>query len=415
MPRRLIAGIVLAALWLASGWLPYGLTTIGGSASTLARLVPSPMRGGFFSAPLGWAVVLYVTAMLLIVVAYAAISSWFARGGRVPFAPGWLAAILTGFVLGAVLDLGNLIAWTARMGIGGAIGTMGTAALTVFWALVVGWIPALVVALGVRRRAESAVTTPNAAAFDESLPAAGALETSGIAGPDRTPTAAAPASTSARTTSVLIVSALAVVAAVALPLVDQGAHAATQAQLRQQQATSQAEASANADPGGAAPRDPNAVGDPVPTVATSTTPLPADACTPENSTLLAPGSDAATGHRLQTLQLVNNTDSACTVTGYPDVAFADQNGHLLPVTVEHGSSFMATDPGPSTITVKPGESVHAGIGWDANSMQGQLAARTLWAAPQPGATRVSWPVVLDIVAGTTVHVTAWETRAPAAG
>ncbi|WP_417561678.1 DUF4232 domain-containing protein [Microbacterium sp.] len=396
MPRRLIAGGALAVLWLVCGWLPHGLQTAGGSAATLARLVPSPMRGGFFGVPVGWAIALYVTAVVLVVVGFAVISSWFARGGRVSFAAGWLAAILTGFVLGAVLDLGEVVASLSRMGIGGGIGTMGSAAATVFWALVVGWIPALVVAIGAQRAAEREPASDPIREAEAS---------------DPRPAAA----TGARTTGAIVVSVLAVVAAVALPLVDQGAHAATQAQLRQQQATSQAEASANADPGGAAPRDPNAAGDAVPTVAASGTPLPANACTVENSTLLAPGSDAATGHRLQTLQLVNNTDAPCTVSGYPDVAFADQNEHLLPVTVEHGSSFMATDPGPSTITLKPGESAHAGIGWDANSMHGELAARTLWAAPQPGATRVSWPVVLDIIPGTTVHVTAWETRAPAAG
>lgn len=118
---------------------------------------------------------------------------------------------------------------------------------------------------------------------------------------------------------------------------------------------------------------------------------------------------------MQALQLVNTSDAPCTVNGYPDVAYGDQNGHLLDVTIEHGHSFMAQNPGAEPITLQPGDAVLAVIGWDANSVHGQLAARSLWVAAYPGATRLTWDVSRDIIPGTTVYVTAWHVRDPASG
>ena len=365
MPRRLIAGGVLGLLWLVCGLGSYVLQFPGGSLATFARLIPSPMRGDFFGLPVGWAITVHALAVLLIVTGYAAISSWF--GTRATFAAGWLAAVLTGFSVGAVLDLGDFVAWVGQFGVRGALGTMGAAPLTVFWALVVGWIPALM--------ARGTHSDPR--------------------------------------TGRVITTAIALVAAVALPFAAQGAHAASQAQLRESQAAAAAEAEANADPDGAAPRDPNATGEPVATIAPTPAAASPDACTSENSTIMAPSADAATGHRLQSLQIVNITDEPCSLEGYPDVALGDQNGNALDVAVEHGRSFMAEDPGPAKIELAPGASARAGIGWDANSVHGQLAARSLWVAPLAGAARSRWDVSLDIIPGTTVHVTAWHLSTPA--
>ncbi|MGB3373670.1 MAG: DUF4232 domain-containing protein, partial [Microbacterium sp.] len=143
--------------------------------------------------------------------------------------------------------------------------------------------------------------------------------------------------------------------------------------------------------------------------------VPEGACTTGNSTLMAPQPDGATGHRGQMIQLVNAADAPCTLEGYPDVAYGDQNGHLLDVTVERGGSFMAQDPGSAPITLQPGESAIAVIGWDANSMHGQLVASTLWVAAHPGDARLMWDMRLDIIPGATVHVTAWHLHQPAAG
>ncbi|QYM65418.1 DUF4232 domain-containing protein [Microbacterium sp. Se5.02b] len=71
--------------------------------------------------------------------------------------------------------------------------------------------------------------------------------------------------------------------------------------------------------------------------------------------------------------------------------------------------------GAAPITLQPGESASAVLGWDANSEQGQLAARSLWIAVAPGQERLSWEMPLDIIQGATVHVTAWQAAAPPEG
>lgn len=377
MSRRLIAGSALAALWLLCGLGPYALQLAGGPLATLARMIPSPMSGSFFGLPPGWAITVHVVAVVLIIAGYAMIVSWFASQGRTAFAAGWIAAVLTGFLVGVALDLGSFVTRVEGTGLRGALAGIGATPSTVFWAFVVGWIPAMIV---------------------RSISLSSTSERASDARPNRP-------------RRIIAVTVVAVVAAIALPLAAQAAHDAAQQELRQEQAN----AAANADPDGAAPRDPDAAGNPVPNAAASSVDMPADACASENSTIMAPAADAATGHRLQTLHLVNTSDAPCMLEGYPDIAFGDQNGHLLDVTVEHGRSFMAEDPGPTTITLQPGASATAGIGWDANSVRGNLAARTLWAAAFPGVSRLSWEVSLDIIPGTTVHVTAWRDATPGIG
>lgn len=368
--RALIAGGVLAALWLVCGWLPYALYAAGGSLATLSQLVPSPMQRGVFGSPVVWAVIVQVLMVIVLVAGFAALAPRLATG-RASFVPGWLTTILLAFAVGAVLDLGSFVSWVGAFGIRGALGTTGATALTAYWAVLVGWIPALVFAR------------------------AGRSEGSDAAG-------ASPGS--ARRRASVVVSSIAALALLALPCAAQAGHDATQAQLREEQAQAQADA----DPSGAAAPDASAPGEPVPMSVRAEGPLPEEACTSANTTIAAPAPDGATGHRGQSLQLINVSEEACVVEGYPDVAYGDQNEHLLDVTVEHGRSFMAEDPGPSQITLQPGESASAVIGWDANSENGQLAARSLWLAVAPGEPRLSWDVSLDIIAGSTVSVTAWH-------
>lgn len=60
--RALIAGGVLAALWMLCGWLPYALYAAGGSLATLSQLIPSPMQRGVFGSPVAWAVIVALAA-----------------------------------------------------------------------------------------------------------------------------------------------------------------------------------------------------------------------------------------------------------------------------------------------------------------------------------------------------------------
>ncbi len=372
MRRGLIGGAVFGVLWFLCGWVPYFLSSAGGSMATLAQLVPSPMGRGVFGSPVLWAAVVQVLMAVALVTGFAVLASRFSAG-RASFAAGWLAAVLIAFTVGAALDLGSFFTWVGSFGIRGAAGTMGATPLTIWWAALVGWIPALVWVRSGRVRDSDAMPS---------------RRFSGVP-------------------STAVISVIAVVALIGLPFAAEAGHNATQERLRDEQAAAQEQA----DPEGAAAPDPSAPGEPVPTAAPSGGQPTDDACTSANTTILAPAPDAATGHRGQSLSLVNVSEEPCVVDGYPDVAYGDQNEHLLDVTVEHGRSFMAEDPGASPITLQPGESASAVIGWDANSVHGQLAARSLWIAVLPGQERLSWDISLDIISGATVHVTAWQAAA----
>jgi hypothetical protein len=129
-------------------------------------------------------------------------------------------------------------------------------------------------------------------------------------------------------------------------------------------------------------------------------------CQPEDTTLTVSGTDGALGHRELTVVLGNRSTRSCVVDGYPDVAFASSGNHALPVSVEHGSSYLATDPGALAITLAPGASAISHVAWDATGKTANTAAM-LWAATYPGEERAQLPINTDIVDGSTVSVTAW--------
>ncbi|ALX66544.1 DUF4232 domain-containing protein [Microbacterium sp. XT11] len=427
MVRGVLGGVVLAILWVGGSWLSYLLAGAGGSLSTLALLVPSPGARGVFGSPLAWALLVQALMVVVLIVGFTVLAPRLSPGdpsdvppgaparGTVPptpamaptagaaFAGGWLAAILVAFAIGAAQDVGSFLVWLGPFGVHGALRTMGAASMTAWWAVLVGWIPALVWARSRRRVAVPAAVAP--------APAAASVPDSVSApGPGRA-SVSKPLASHASGVRWAVTSAIAAMALILVPVATAAGDAATQQQLREDQAVSEAQA----DPDGAAAPDPDAPGEPVPTAAPDGTPSPDGFCTAEDTTIMAPAPDAATGHRGQYLQVVNVSEEPCTFDGYPDVAYGDQNGHLLDVTVEHGRSFMAEDPGAAAFTLQPGDSATAAIGWDANSVHGQLAARSLWLAVRPGEQRLSWEVSLDIVPGATVHVTAWHLAPSPAG
>ncbi len=131
-----------------------------------------------------------------------------------------------------------------------------------------------------------------------------------------------------------------------------------------------------------------------------------DWCAPETTSLTVSGVGSALGHRVMTLVLVNDSAQSCVVDGYPDAAFAGPDGNALTVTMTHGSSYVATDPGPVAISLAPGAALAATLSWGASSA-GQTTAATLWAAPYAGAARAQLAISADISRGTTVTATAW--------
>jgi len=363
MGRRLLGGGVLAALWLLCGWLPYLLSAAGGSLTTLGQIVPSPMNGRFFGAPPGWAILLHAIAVLLVGGGYVLAIALLDRRSACTFLSAWLAAVVVGFAVGGVLDLGAMVAAVSWGGFRTALGATGSTMVAVFWAFAVGWIPAIVV----RQRSAHEARRSDPA-----------------------------------TRVVVVLGAAVVVLAAALPAVSAGANDAAQHAIAADRGPTPS------DPDGAAAPDPAAPGIAVPTVAPSADPAGPDACTGEQLELLAPPVDGATGHRLQSLQAINVSEKECVLNGYPDVAFGDQNGHVIDVDLQRGSSFMASDPGAAPVTLAPGASAKAGIAWDANSTQGQLVARSLHAAVRVGDKRHIWTNHFDVVPGTVLHLTAWQ-------
>ena len=138
-------------------------------------------------------------------------------------------------------------------------------------------------------------------------------------------------------------------------------------------------------------------------------------CSPDEAVLLLGGKDAATGHRVLTIWASNFTDAPCVLDGYPDLAFADENGSELEVSVTPGGSFLTEDAGASPIIVPAGGYAVTRLGWDAMATAGELVVYELHAALYPGLTRGSWPITLDIVAGGEVAVTAWTLDAAGPG
>ncbi|MCY1715492.1 DUF4232 domain-containing protein [Microbacterium sp. SL62] len=364
-PRLVTSALVAAVLWVAVAGardvllqIPSGLAQ---AASLVPQLVPTTLTV-YQSEGAGLVpIVVGGVAVGLLSLAFAVL----ARRGGSTFLSSWFGVVVAGALVGLGLDLGAGWSWLAMFGPRGLSSSgFGVAAASgALWGLVGGWIPALIA----RERG-----------------------------------AVGDASASRRILAPLV--SLAVVAVVAVvvtgALTDSARAAAIAAEAAAQREVDAAHSF------GALP-DPDAPGEPVPETADAVLDVDAQWCTPDKATVLSGEPDAATGHRGMPIRLMNFSDQPCVIEGYPDVAFGDQNGHLLDVTIEHGRSFMAQDPGPLRVEVPAGGYAISILGWDAASPHGALVTHTVWAAQTPGMARGSWPIELDIVEGSTVAVTAW--------
>ncbi|GAA5206524.1 DUF4232 domain-containing protein [Microbacterium kyungheense] len=367
LSRRLLASSGLAAaLWLLVVLIRWGFSQIPGGAAQLANLVPQVApRGLLWGDSGGWLVLAIALGAVAVALVHAFVTTVAGRGGAL-FLPAWFAAVAAGAVVGLAFDVA--VSWDslAMFGPRGLlVGEFGAGAASgALWGLAAGWMPGLVV----RAPAEAPASARDDRRPGWLLPAAAVAVVAVIAG--------GVAADNARTTAI-----------------------AAETAARQQ-----AEAAVTF---GAMP-DPNATGVPVPSRAEASTELDPNWCTPDKATVLKGEPDAATGHRGMPIQLMNFSDQPCVIEGYPDIAFEDQNGHLLAVTIEQGSSFMAQDPGPQRIEVPAGGYAVTYLGWDAASPHGALVTKTVYAAQTAGMERGSWPIDLDIVEGSTVAVTAWQ-------
>ena len=71
------------------------------------------------------------------------------------------------------------------------------------------------------------------------------------------------------------------------------------------------------------------------------------------------------------LTLTNQSSRTCTVYGYVGLQLVDANRRFLPTSVERLSSMLFRDHGPTSISLDPGTSAQAGIGYGGDPAVGQ--------------------------------------------
>ncbi|MDR6868479.1 hypothetical protein J2Y69_003098 [Microbacterium resistens] len=360
--RPWLISAIVGGLWLVVVFLS-AVVSLTPFSRVQQAVLPSGVTPFFWSWAAPWPVLFPIAGAVAVALVHAAIMR--VARPRGPFTATWLATVAAGAIAGMTVDValvfGSLVAngwaiWGLDLGSRAAVGA--------YWGLLYGWIPGLI-ARRLARPGESVFSVRRG------TPAIGIV--------------------------------LALGGLVLLGATQIFGDGATQAQLRAEEAMTEP---APAD--GAARPDPDAEGEPVPDHVKGAGVTGDDACTSERAMVLSGDVDGATGHRGLRLELMNFSDAPCVIEGYPDIAFGDQNDHLLAVTVERGSSFMATDPGATRVEIPAHASAVAYVGWDANSTQGALVARTFWVSALAGETRGSKPIDSDVISGSTVKVTAWE-------
>lgn len=361
-PRLLVAAAVAAVLWIATAGIRDALLQIPSGVAQLSSILPALVPTSLTAYQSGgFGVAATIVGGVVLLVVFVALAAVLRRHGATTVTS-WFALVLAAALVGLGFDVGAGWSWIVPFGPRGLLSSgFGVAtAAGALWGLAAGWIPALIA------RAPATESAPS-----------------------RTPAWLLP------------VAAVALVGVVVAGAVaDAGRAASIEAEVAAQQEIDAASSF------GALP-DPDAVGTPVPETADADVPDDPQWCTDDRAYVLKGEPDAATGHRGLPLHLFNFSEEPCVIEGYPDIAFGDQNGHLLDVTIEHGGSFMAQDPGPQRIEIPAGGEAVTVLGWDAASPHGALVTNTVWAAQTPGMVRGSWPLELDIVEGSTVSVTAW--------
>lgn len=120
-----------------------------------------------------------------------------------------------------------------------------------------------------------------------------------------------------------------------------------------------------------------------------------------NSVLgLRPGPTDGAAGTLESVFVFRNAGRAtCILGGYPGMAFISASGKVLANRVTRGSSVAFHDPGPRTITLRPGATASYSLAWnDAQTSPCPTTARVLVTPPgsrasitmrTPGATAIS--------------------------
>ncbi|GAA1119897.1 DUF4232 domain-containing protein [Kribbella jejuensis] len=114
------------------------------------------------------------------------------------------------------------------------------------------------------------------------------------------------------------------------------------------------------------------------------------------------------------MKVTNCRSRPINLNGYPDVAVLDATRRPLKVTVAHGISYMAIDPGPTKIHLSKGESALAAISWSntVEVAEDKASGTYLRIAPHTGEKQAIWPVDTDLGTTARVTVTAWCRKFP---
>ncbi|MGY4857566.1 DUF4232 domain-containing protein [Cryobacterium sp. AP23] len=389
--------VVAAALWL-------GCSAVFGFVSwrerlprqILSHVVSEGMPSGVWNLTWPWIVVVPVVSTVVVFLVHLFLAGLVGGAGSgarsTRFLALWFVAVATGVLATAPFALSAIVTGFPPSRAAFILDPAGSVMLqSGYWGLLWGWIPAL---LGSRRPARGWLAAHASAAGEDNAAAAD-------------PPAAAAQHTAASGRPHLVLAGIAVLAlCLSAGTVGAGNRAA-------RVAAAESSAVGEGHTLGAVP-DPDVVATPPAEVAPGADLDDIDPswCTPEQATPLLGDPDAATGHRVLSIEVMNFSDTPCVLDGYPDLAFADADGSAIDVTITHGGSFMAEDPGAMPITVPAGGYGVTRIGWNAMATDGELATYTLYSALYPGLKRGSWPITLDIVAGGEVFVTAWSVSEP---
>jgi hypothetical protein len=380
----LITTAVASALWFASGAV-YGLLVWFSVLPVSPEIVfPETIAAYTWQSVAPWNVVLPALSVLAFAGLFASIVLLLRRPGRATFLPVWFAAIGASFLTALIVAVGQTAANWPPMRLAMAPQYIVEALPDAgYWGIVWGWMPALVAVLLTRRAAARVSRVP---AGDDPV---------GDAPVSEAPDAAAPAPRRAPAVPALVAALLVLVAGVGIVTSMPAASTANRALYDDTQ------------PAIVEPQPIYTSPPPVP-VAPGDFIVPSDWCTTDQLSLLAGGGDAATGHRQFSFTATNVSNTACVLEGYPDLAFGNDESGDLGVNVFRGGSFMTEDAGAQPITLQPGGRATTELGWNANATAGVFATDTVWAAPYPGAVRLPFAQELDITAGSTVAVTAWQ-------
>lgn len=124
--------------------------------------------------------------------------------------------------------------------------------------------------------------------------------------------------------------------------------------------------------------------------------------------------EVALGHRAVVVKLTNCRSAPISLNGYPDVAVLNARRQPLKVTVAHGISYMAIDPGPTKIRLAKGETALAAVSWSSTVevAEDKASGTYLAVARRRGVSPIVWPVDTDLGTTARITLTAWCRKLP---